>query len=226
MLITRSPFRDHRDHPRVCAVVEAEDHPTRSGLGSSTYNEHWLVDRYGFSAWAERVQAIGSGIIVAWTYQVVAVYFRRMGLRRHTVVLSAYSLVVSLDVSIALATELVREEPIPIQTILTNPQAFNMRAVRLQGTIKSLQVIPDGGGCQMQGAYDAYVFLLDDHTGELPIIDSGKCLGPRIRRHAVKPRMTEFSAGEHVEVVIDVSVIYSPNFDSRCARLHSHVHTG
>ncbi len=180
-----------------------------------TYNEHWLVDRYGFSAWAERVQAIGSGIIVAWTYQVLAVYFRRMGLSRHTVVLSAYSLIVSLHVPIASATELVREEPIPIQTILANPQAFNMRAVRLQGTIKSLQVISDGGGCQMQGAYDAYVFLLDDHTGELPIIDRGNCLGPRIRRQAVKPLMTEFAAGEHVEVVIDVSVIYSPNFDSR-----------
>ena len=56
---------------------------------------------------------------------------------------------------------------------------------------------------------------LDDHMGELPIIDRGNCLGPRIRRQAVKPLMTEFSAGEHVEVVIDVSVIYSPNFDSR-----------
>lgn len=138
-----------------------------------------------------------------------------MGPRHHTVVLIAYSLVVSVHVSIALAAELVREEPIPIQTILANPQAFNMRAVRLQGTITSVQVIPDGGGCQMQGAYNAYVFLLDDHTGELPISDRGKCLGPKIREQAVKPLMTDFSAGEHVEVVIDVSVIYSPNFDSR-----------
>ncbi len=138
-----------------------------------------------------------------------------MRLRSHTIVLIVCSVIVSLHVSIALATELVREEPIPIQTIIANPQAFNMRAVRLQGTIKSLQVIPDGGGCQTQGAYDAYVFLLDDHTGELLISDRGKCLGPRIRQQVVKPLMTEFSAGEHVEVVIDVSVIYSPNFDSR-----------
>ncbi|UVT15464.1 MAG: hypothetical protein H8K04_16895 [Nitrospira sp.] len=134
--------------------------------------------------------------------------------KRQTAALICYGLVLSLHVPLLLATELVREESIPIRAIIDNPQAFNMRAVRLQGTIKSLQVIPDGGGCQTQGAYDAYVFLLDDHTGELPIIDRGKCLGPRIRRQAVKPLMTEFSAGEHIEVVIDVSVIYSPNFDS------------
>lgn len=153
--------------------------------------------------------------IVVWTCHGLAVYFTYMGTTRHTVALITFSLIVSLPVSIPFATELVREEPIPIQMILANPQAFNMRAVRLQGTIKSLQVIPDGGGCQMQGAYDAYLFLLDDHTGELLIIDRGKCLGPRIRQQVAKPLMTEFSAGEHVEVVIDVSVIYSPNFDSR-----------
>ncbi|MBX3303589.1 MAG: hypothetical protein KF693_15340 [Nitrospira sp.] len=203
-------------HIIVCAVVEAEDHPTRSRAWLVTYNEHWLVDCHGFSAWAQSVQAMGSGIIVAWTCQFSAVYFRCMGLRRHTAVLIAYSLVVSLHVSIALATELVREEPIPIQTILANPQAFNMRVVRLQGTITTLQVIPGGGGCQGQGIHDAYVFILTDHTGELQIFDRGQCLGTaKSRLHAVKPQMTEFAAGDSVEVVIDVSLLHSPNFDAR-----------
>ena len=134
---------------------------------------------------------------------------------RHTVILIAYSLFVSLHVSTALPTELVREEPIPIQMILANPQAFNMRAVRLHGMIDSLQVIPGGGGCQVQGIHDAYAFILKDDTGELQVFDRGRCRGTgKSRPHAVKPQMTEFAAGDSIEVVIDVSVIYSPNFES------------
>jgi hypothetical protein len=134
----------------------------------------------------------------------------------HTAILTAYSLALSLHMPMVLATELVREEPITIQTILANPQAFNMRAVRLQGVINSLQVIAGGGGCQVQGMYDAYAFILKDDTGELPIVDRGTCRGTgKSRPHAVKPQMTEFAAGDSVEVVIDVSLIYSPNFESR-----------
>ncbi|MEK7351385.1 MAG: hypothetical protein AAB177_10965 [Nitrospirota bacterium] len=118
--------------------------------------------------------------------------------------------------SLAVATELVREEPIPIGDLVANPQAFNMRAVRLQGIIKTLQVIPGGGGCQVQGVHDAYAFILDDHTGELQIFDRGDCRGSATsRRQAVKPQMTEFAAGDTVEVVIDISLLYSPNFGSR-----------
>ena len=159
---------------------------------------------------------MGSGIIVAWTCQLSAVYFSRMRLKSHTVVLIACSVLVSLHVSRALASELVREELVPIQAIIENPQAFNMRVVRLQGTINALQVIPGGGGCQGQGIHDAYVFILTDHTGELQIFDRGQCLGTaKSRLHAVKPKMTEFAAGDSVEVVIDLSLLHSPNFDAR-----------
>lgn len=136
-----------------------------------------------------------------------------MGPRRHTVVLIAYSLVVSLHVSIALATELVREEPIPIQTIITNPQTFNMRAVRLQGIIKTLQVFPGGDTCRVHGQYAGYTFILTDPTGELSIFDLVTCHGPgRPRFRAGKPRMTDFAVGDSVEVVVYVSVSYSPDF--------------
>lgn len=89
-----------------------------------------------------------------------------------------------------------------------------MQVVRLQGIIKSLQVIPDGGGCRIHGLYDAYIFILNDHTGELPIVDRGDCQGST-RFYSVKPQMAEFVAGDSVEVVIYVSLIYSPNFGSR-----------
>lgn len=69
------------------------------------------------------------------------------------------------------ATELVREEPIPIQSILSNPQAFNLRVVRLQGVVQALARIPHTGGCGP--ADDSYIFTFDDTTGELAIVDHG-----------------------------------------------------
>ena len=130
--------------------------------------------------------------------------------------LIGWSLWLGLDVPCIDATELVREEPLQIRAITANPQAFNMRTVRLQGIITTLEVIPDGGGCQVQGIYDAYVFILKDDTGELQIFDRGHCHSTaKSRPHAVKPQMTEFAAGDSVEVVIDISLLYSPNFESR-----------
>lgn len=106
------------------------------------------------------------------------------------------------------ATELVREEPIPIRTIIADPQAFHLRAVRLQGIIQTFERIPRRGGC---GLFDANHFILDDQTGQLTISDFGDCLG---RRHPVKPLMTEFAVGDKVEVIIIISNLPSPNFES------------
>lgn len=119
------------------------------------------------------------------------------------------SLSLWLEVPFLGATDLVREEPIPLRAIIANPQAFNMRAVRLQGIVQTLERIPRTGGC---GLLDAYLFTLNDQTGELTIIDRGTCLH---RSQSVKPLMTEFAVGDNVEVVIDVSLLFSPNFDSR-----------
>lgn len=178
-----------------------------------TYNEHWLVDRHGFSAGAQSVPAMGSGIIVAWTCQGLAVYFFNMKLRHHITVVMAYCVVLFLHVPTISATDLVREEPIPIQTIITNPQTFNMRAVRLQGIIKTLQVFPGGDTCRVHGQYAGYAFILTDPTGELSIFDLVTCHGPgKPRFRAGKPRMTDFAVGDSVEVVVYVSVSYSPDF--------------
>ncbi len=107
------------------------------------------------------------------------------------------------------ATELVREEPIPIRAVISDPQAYHLRTVRLQGVVEALERIPRAGGC---GLIDAYIFTLYDMTGTLPISDLGACQnGSR----SVQPLMTGFQAGDRVEVVVIVSVLSSPNFDSR-----------
>lgn len=116
-----------------------------------------------------------------------------------------------LGVPFLYATELVREEPIPIQSIFANPQAFNLRAVRLQGIVQTLERIPRTGGCGL--ADDSYIFTLNDTTGELVIVDRGTCQNEFSL--PAKPLMTDFAVGDNVEVVIDVSLLFSPNFDSR-----------
>ena len=115
-----------------------------------------------------------------------------------------------LEAPVSDATDLVREEPIPIRAIIANPQAFNLRAVRLQGFVQTLERIPRAGGC---GLADAYLFTLNDQTGELAIIDRGTCQNGFLL--PAKPLMTDFAVGDNVEVVIDVSLLFSPNFDSR-----------
>lgn len=115
-----------------------------------------------------------------------------------------------LEAPLSDATDLVREEPIPIRAIIANPQAFNLRAVRLQGIVQTLERIPHAGGC---GLADAYIFILNDQTGELAIIDRGTCQNGFSL--PAKPLMTDFAVGDNVEVVIDVSLLFSPNFDSR-----------
>jgi len=133
--------------------------------------------------------------------------------RHHITVVAAYFLVMFLHVPTMSATDLVRKELIPIQTIIANPQTFNMRPVRLQGIIKTLEVIPGGDTCRVHGQYAGYVFILTDPTGELSIFDLVTCHGlgrPRVR--AGKPRMTDFAVGDSVEVVVDVTASYSPDF--------------
>jgi hypothetical protein len=127
--------------------------------------------------------------------------------RQRIAMLIGCSLCLWLEAPVLDATELVREEPIPIQTIIADPQAFNMRKVRLQGTIRTLERIPRV--CGLLGEVDAYLFILDDQTGQLPISDRGRC-----PYKLVKPLMAGFAVGDSVEVVINVYLMTSPNFDS------------
>ena len=117
------------------------------------------------------------------------------------------SLCLWLEEPVSDATELVREEPIPIRSIIADPQAFHLRAVRLQGIIQTLERFPRRSDCRR---YDAYHFILDDQTGRLTISDFEACSSGG----SVQPLTTGFAVGDNVEVIIIISVLPSPNFDS------------
>ena len=130
-----------------------------------------------------------------------------MRTRQHIAMLIACSLWLWLDAPVSDATELVREEPIPIRSIIADPQAFHLRAVRLQGIIQTLERLPRRSDCRQ---YDSNHFILDDQTGRLTINDFEACSSGG----SVQPLMTGFTVGESIEVIIILSVLPSPNFDS------------
>lgn len=131
-----------------------------------------------------------------------------MKFRRHFAITIGCSLCLAL--SSLRATDLVQEEPILIESIVADPQVYNLRAVRLRGIIHTLERIPGAGGC---GGADAYVVIIKDRTGEIPVVDRGACQHNFSR--PAKPMISGFSVGDKVEAVIEVVLVPSPNFEAQ-----------
>ncbi len=73
------------------------------------------------------------------------------------------------------------EEPIPVQDILADPDAYHLRLVTVHGTARDIEpldpyTLPSGVTC-----YSAYLFRLDDDTGSLPVAVLGICGVPVFR---------------------------------------------
>ena len=93
----------------------------------------------------------------------------------------------------ALPSRLRAEEPISIREILDAPQAYHLRHVTLQGTVRDVQsldpyTLPNGTNC-----YGAYVFRLEDDATTLSAAVLGVCGKPLVRDPEVED-------GAHVEV--------------------------
>ncbi len=92
-----------------------------------------------------------------------------------------------------LPSRLWADEPISIQQILEAPQAYHLRHVTLQGTVRDVQsldpyTLPNGTNC-----YGAYVFRLEDDATTLSVAVLGICGKPLVRDPEVED-------GAHVEV--------------------------
>lgn len=81
-------------------------------------------------------------------------------------------LILSWTVAEVLAFEPREADLIPIGTLLADPQHYNLKSVRFQGTITGITVLPFQGGCR---DVDAYLFQLEDGTGSIMVWDEGLC---------------------------------------------------
>ena len=105
----------------------------------------------------------------------------------------------------ALALEPREADLVPIGTVLADPQHYNLKTVRFQGTITGMTILPLQGGC---GTIDAYLFQFEDGTGSIQIYDNGWCVGGRT---SVSPILvlTPAQIGERISVT---TIVKSPTY--------------
>jgi hypothetical protein len=96
-------------------------------------------------------------------------------------------------------------EVLKIQKLVSVPELYNLHFIRLQGTVDVIQKVPYGTLC---GQGVAYVMTLKDETGEIKIIDKGRC-GQNFGNRG--PILTsDLASGDTVDVLVIVSYIQQP----------------
>jgi len=103
----------------------------------------------------------------------------------------------------ALALEPREADLLPIETVLADPQGYNLHRIRFQGAIKEITTLLALGGW-----IDAYVFQFEDDTGSIEVFDNGSC----IKGKAVPSILVMHPAqvGERISIVATVSITHAP----------------
>lgn len=114
------------------------------------------------------------------------------------------ALILSWPLAQALSLDPREPDLVPIGTVLADPQHYNLKSVRFQGTITGITVLPRQGGC---GDVDAYLFQLEDETGSMAVLDEGLCLD---LRRSVSPILvlTSTKSGDRISIA---AIVMSPS---------------
>jgi len=81
--------------------------------------------------------------------------------------------ILSWPIAQVLAVDPREADLVPIGTVFADPQHYNLKSVRFQGTITGITILPLQGGC---GTVDGYQIRFADETGDIQIVDQGWCL--------------------------------------------------
>ena len=111
--------------------------------------------------------------------------------------------ILSWPIAQALALDPREADLVSIGTVFADPQHYNLRLVRFQGTITGITILPLQGGC---GTVDGYQIQFADETGDIQVVDQGWCLlgakgGPPILT------LTPAKIGERISVT---AIVMSP----------------
>jgi len=111
--------------------------------------------------------------------------------------------ILSWPIAQALALDPREADLVPIGTVFADPQHYNLKSVRFQGTITGITILPLQGGC---GTVDGYLIQFADETGDIQVVDQGWCLlgakgGPPILT------LTPAKIGERISVT---AIVMSP----------------
>ena len=113
-----------------------------------------------------------------------------------------FVLILSWPLAQVLAFESREADLVPIGTVLSDPQHYNLKSVRFQGTITGITVLPFQGGCR---DVDAYLFQLEDGTGSIAVWDEGFCPA-----HSISPLLVQTSTkmGDRISVT---AIVLAPS---------------
>ncbi len=91
----------------------------------------------------------------------------------------------SLLISFISAAVSLAGEPVPITEILTDPEAYHLKLVTLQGIVRQVKALEPYYQNSGAGCYGAYTFVLEDGTGTIAVAVLGICGKPMIRNPEV-----------------------------------------
>ena len=78
------------------------------------------------------------------------------------------------------------DEPVPIGEVIADPDAYHIRIVLLQGTVRRITQLPPYSPASDTTCYGAYTFVLEDETGSIEISVLGFCGTPVLRAPEVR----------------------------------------
>lgn len=90
-----------------------------------------------------------------------------------------------LLISVISAAASLASDPVPITEILTDPEAYHLKLVTLQGTVRQVKALEPYYQSSGAGCYGAYTFVLEDGTGSIAVAVLGICGKPMIRNPEV-----------------------------------------
>ncbi|MDH4080791.1 MAG: hypothetical protein OEU68_13355 [Nitrospira sp.] len=96
---------------------------------------------------------------------------------------------------------LVSRERIPISRILAYPDQYQMREIRLTGTVTAIQVETVTNRFVCGRAHERTMLTVEDDTGKIEVIDQGAC-GKNVG--ALKALMVK--AGQQIDLLVQIMI--------------------
>ncbi len=93
------------------------------------------------------------------------------------------------------------DDPVPINEVIADPDAYHFRIIHLQGTVRQVTPLPPYTPGPDTTCYGAYTFMLEDDTGSIEVSVLGICGRPVLR----KPEVVDG------ETILLVAQILSPS---------------
>lgn len=136
--------------------------------------------------------------------------FIRIGLRTSILILSGltglHSVLASDELSLPSRASAVKisvssYERIPIAAMLAHPDRYQMRDIRITGTVLAIQteIIPNRMICG--SAHERTTLLIEDDSGQVEILDQGAC-GKNVG--ALKAPMLK--TGQRIDLLVHISI--------------------